>query len=171
MLGRVKYKSLKNLIEQKLKERDVSVQNSSLKKIGFLIDENFFNDFDALIDFSKNLGLKSQDVHIFSFRKTNKKLSDLRIDQVTNKEFTLRGELTNQNATEFLDIPFEVLIGFYQERNIFLDFMVASSKAEFKIGFQDRDARLYDLILKIDLEDLELFKTEVTKYLGVFKKL
>lgn len=171
MLGRVKYNLIRKLIDKKLLERDVSTKNSSLKKLGFLVDENFYKDVNTLIDFGESLGLKRENIHIFSFRKTPRKLSDLRKDQITNKEFNLRGEITDQNAIDFLNIPFEVMIGFYQGGNNFLDLMIASSKSQFKIGFQDGDSRLYDLILKLDLEDLELFKTEITKYLRVFKKI
>lgn len=171
MLKKVKKHSLKKHTEKKLMERDISQRNTPLKYLGFLVDEVFFDDFEMLYEFGNELGLQRKDVKMFTFVETRRKIPSLRQNQITNKEFTFRGEIHSQNAQEFLDFPFDVLIGFYNGKHEFLSAMVAQSKAKFKIGFNGADERLYDLLLTMDIRKPELFKSEVKKYLQIFKKI
>ena len=136
-----------------------------------MVDEAFFDDFEILYEFGKELGLQRKDVKVFTFVETRRKIPSLRQNQITNKEFTWRGEIHNHNAQEFLDFPFDVLIGYYKGTHEFLGAMVAQSRAKFKIGFNNSDARLFDLLLNVDLQNKEAFKSEVKKYLKIFKKI
>ena len=171
MLKKVKHISLKKHTEKNLSERDVSQRNTPLKYLGFLVDEAFFDDFEMLYEFGTELGLQRKDVKLFTFVETRRKIPSLRQNQITNKEFTWRGEIDSQNAQEFLDFPFDVLIGFYRDQHEFLSAMVAESKANFKIGFNFADERMYDLLLAVDLQNQDAFKKEVKKYLQIFKKI
>ncbi len=171
MLKKVKHHSLKKHTERKLTERDISQRNAPLKYLGFLVDEAFFDDFEMLYEFGNELGLQRKDVKMFTFVETRRRIPSLRQNQITNKEFTFRGEINNQNAQEFLDFPFDVLIGFYSGKHEFLSAMAAQSKAKFKIGFNGADERIYDLLLGIDIQKPELFKAEVKKYLQILKKI
>ncbi len=171
MLKKVKQNSLKKHIEKNLTKRDFSQRNAPLRHLGFLVDESFFNDFEKLYEFGSAWGLQAKDVKIFSFVETRKKLPSLRQNQITNKEFSWRGEISSQNAIEFLDFPFDVLIGYYKGKHEFLSSMVAQSNAKFKMGFSGADERLYDLLLAVDPTNLELFKKEATKYLQILKKI
>ena len=171
MLKTVKHNSLKKHTIKNLSERDVSQRNSSLKYLGFLIDETFFEDFEMLYDFGKELGLQRKDIKLFTFVETRRKIPSLRQNQITNKEFTWRGEIHSQNAMDFLDFPLDVLIGFYRNQHEFLSAMAAQSKAKFKIGFNGADERVYDLLLGFDPQSKDEFKKEVKKYLKIFKKI
>ena len=171
MLKKVKKHSLKKHTEKKLAERDISQRNSPLKYLGFLVDEVFFDDFEMLYEFGNELGLQRKDVKLFTFVETRRKIPSLRQNQITNKEFTFRGEIHSQNAREFLDFPFDVLIGFYNGKHEFLSAMVAQSNAKFKIGFNGADERLFDLLLTVDIKKPQLFKSEVKKYLQIFNKI
>lgn len=171
MLKKVKRHSLKKHIEKNLTERDFSKRNEPLKYLGFVVDEAFFDDFEMLYEFGRELGLHRKDVKLFTFVETRRKIPSLRQNQITNKEFTWRGEIHNQNAQEFLDFPFDVLIGYYKGTHEFLGAMVAQSQAKFKIGFNDSDERLFDLLLNVDLQKPEIFKSEVKKYLKILKKI
>ncbi len=171
MLERLKNISRNKLIDKILKDRGVAEQNSRLKYLGFIVDEDFFTDFDSLYEFGQNLGLLQKDIKIFTFVETSKNLATLGENQITNKEFNWRGEIIQQSAVDFLDFSFDVLIGLYEKEQFFLDLMVAKSKAKFKIGCNAKDLRLYDLILHIDIKNIELFKSEVIKYLKIFKKI
>ncbi len=171
MLKKVKHLSLRKHTEKNLTERDISQRNTPLKYLGFLVDETFFDDFEMLYEFGNELGLQRKDIKLFTFVETRRKIPSLRQNQITNKEFTWRGEIHNQNAQEFLDFPFDVLIGYYKGKHEFLSAMVAQSKAKFKMGFNGADERLFDLLLTVDLQNTGAFKSEVKKYLKIFKKI
>src|SRR5690606_25541955 len=171
MLKKVKHHSLKKHTEKKLNERDISQRNTPLKYLGFLVDEAFFDDFEMLYEFGSELGLQRKDIKVFTFVETRRRIPSLRQNQITNKEFTFRGEIQNQNAREFLDFPFDVLIGFYKGKHEFLSAMAAQSNSKFKSGFNGADERIYDLLLAMDIQKPEIFKAEVKKYLQIFKKI
>lgn len=171
MFDKFKLHCLKMNTDKSLSERDVSQRNTSLKHLAFLIDETFYNDFEILNEFGTNLGLQRKNIKQFTFVETKRKVPSLRQNQVTNKQFNWRGELQNKYANEFLNYPFDVLIGFYKGEHKFLDSMVANSKAKFKIGFNDADKRLFDLLLTVDFQKPEVFKTEIEKYLKIMKKI
>ena len=171
MFEKLKRKYLKKQTEENLKKRDLTLRNAPLKTLGFLIDENIIHDLDTLYNFSKDLQLHRKDVKVYSFREVKKKLPTLVQNQINNKDFSWRGDINNQNAKEFLDIPFDVIIGYYHGKNEFLDVMMSKSKSKFKVGFKGGDERLYDLLMDINPNNIEDFKLELIKYLKILNKI
>ncbi|MBL4663394.1 MAG: hypothetical protein JKY22_07545 [Flavobacteriaceae bacterium] len=162
---------MRKLTEKNLEKRDFSKVNAPLKTLGFLVDELGFQDFDALYDFSNELHLIPKDVKVFSFIEVKKKLPSLRQNQVQCKDFNWKGEMHNQNANEFLEEEFDVLVGYYEGKSDFLDALVSQSKAKFKVGFVGADERLFDLLIGVKLNDTEVFKAELKKYLTILNKI
>jgi len=152
MLKKIQDYSLGRHIQKRLSERDFSQRNTSLRSLGFLIDESLFDNFESLYEFGTDLNLQRKDIKQLTFAETRKKIPTLRHNQITNKEFNWRGEIHNVDAREFLDYPFDVLISLYIGKHKYLDVLVAESRAKFKIGFNDGDSRLFDLLLAVDLK-------------------
>lgn len=171
MLNKLKKPVFKKVVDKCLSVRNLSDRNNTLKYLGFLVDESLFNDFEKLVDFGIELGVHEKDIKIFTFVETKRKIPSLRQNQVTNKDFGWNGEIKNLNAKEFLDYPLDVLLGFYQGEDEYMDILVAKSNAKFKIGFNDCDQRLYDLVLGVNLQNLKQVKSEVIKYLRILNKI
>lgn len=171
MFEKLKRRSLRKLTERNLANRDLSQVNAKMKTLGFLVDERLFQEFDVLEDFALELKLIPKDVKIFSFIEVKRKLPSLRHNQVQCKDFNWKGEMHNQNASEFLERDFDVLVGYYEGRNEFLDALISQSKAKFKVGFAGADERLYDLIIGVKANDIDGFKVELKKYLKILGKL
>jgi hypothetical protein len=171
MFEKLRQKSLHKLIEKNLDNRDVSQRNNAMKTLGFLIDEATFIDFDKIHKLSKEFNIQYKDLKIYSFKEVKKKLPTLVQNQVNNKDFSWKGVINNKNATEFLEIPFDVLVGYYNTNNSFLNLMVSKSKAKFKVGFKGTDPRVFDLLLDVKPQEFENFKAELKKYLKVLNKI
>ena len=171
MFEKLKRKSLRKSIDKHLEERDVSQVNSVVKTVAFLVDESVFQDLESLYEFSNFLELQRKDVKVFTFQEVKKKMPSLRQNHINNKEFDWKGQIHNQNAAEFLETSFDVLIGYYKGNHDFLDAMVSRSNAKFKVGFSDADERLYDLLIAVDVHKPNDFKLELKKYLTVLNKL
>ena len=171
MFKKFKQKSIKKITDKNLNNRDLSQINAPLKTLGFLVDEAVFQDFEALFEYSTSFGLHRKDVKVFSFVEFKKKAPSLTQDQISDKDFSWGGVINNLNAQEFLSRPFDVLIGYYKGSHEFLDLMVSQSKAKFKIGEIGADERLFDLLIAVELDNTEAFKTETKKYLTVLNKL
>jgi hypothetical protein len=171
MLKIFQKKQLRKKIALYLKNRDISNLNVSVVTMGYLVDEDLFQDFEKLKEISKEMGLKDKDVKIFTFMNVKKKIPSLRQNQVNNREFSWKGVIQNQNANEFLDLPFDMLVGFYKGENDYLDLMMTKSKAKFKVGFNGNDSRISDLIINVDPLKTNDFKRELIKYLRVLNKI
>lgn len=171
MFEKLKRRSLRKLTERNLANRDLSGVNAKMKTLGFLVDEGLFQEFDMLDDFALELNLIPKDVKVFSFVEVKRKMPSLRHNQVQCKDFNWKGEMHNQNASEFLDRDFDVLVGLYEGKNEFLDALVSESKAKFKVGFAGADDRLFDLLIALKPTDIAAFKVELKKYLVILGKL
>ncbi len=158
-------------IDRNLKNRDLSNLNNKAITLGFLVDEDLFNDFEKLYAISERMGLHCKDVKIFTFMNVKKKLPSLRQNQINNKEFSWKGIIQNQNTNEFLALPLDVLVGYYKGKNYFLDLMMSKSKAKFKVGFNGVDSRLFDLIIDVNPLQVEKFGQELIKYLRILNKI
>ena len=49
--------------------------------------------------------------------------------------------------------------------------MSAKSKANFKIGISNFDQRINDFIIDVDIENIEVFRNELEKYLKGLNKI
>jgi len=171
MFKKLKRKSIQKQTDKNLINRDLSQLNSAVKSIGFLVEETVFQDLEKLYGYSKHLGFQRKDVKVFSFVEFKKRAPTLQQDQINNKDFSWDGTISNLNAKEFLNRPFDVLVGYYKGSHEFLDLMVSESKAKFKVGVEGSDSRLFDLLIAIDIHKTEAFKDELKKYLTVLNKI
>lgn len=171
MIKRLKKYSLKKHINQSLDNRKLSERNAKLKDLGFLIDEEYYNNPDFLNKLGESFGLRLKDIEVFNFLKDPKRAPSMQQNRITSKEFSWKGEIQNAGALEFIEKEFDVLICIYPDSCHFLNLMAARSKSKFKVGFEVSDKRIFDLILNIDPRDEKVLKTEVKKYLGILNKI
>lgn len=171
MIKRFKSFSIRRKINNLVKHRDLSQRNSKLGKLGILVDDTYMEDRNYLEKLVKKLGLNDKQYQFFHFVEADKNVPTLQSNQVSKKEFNLKGEISSQDAIDFTGIPFDVLICVFPENNQWLNLMAAQSKAKFKIGFYDMDQRIFDLIINIDAKDNQLFENEVIKYLKILNKI
>jgi len=171
MLKIFQKKRIEKKIALYLKSRDTSNLNDSVITMGYLVDEELFPNFEKLYEVSKEIGLKDKDVTFFTFINVKKKTPSLSQNQINNKEFSWKGIIQNQNANEFLVVPFDILVGFYKGKIDYLDLMMAKSNAKFKVGFDGGDCRISDLIIDVDPLKINDFKRELIKYLRVLNKI
>ena len=171
MLKKIKQKKLKKIITKNLTNRDISQRNKKIKTLGFLIDESLQINDEELYNFSKEFNLQYKDIKIFKYIQLKKKVPTLQDNQVSNKDFSWNGTLKNVSAQEFLNRNFDMLVVLQKDKNVYIDYMVSQSKAKFKVGLTPVNIALFDLIIQLKPTQLELFKTELEKYLTALNKL
>jgi hypothetical protein len=115
--------------------------------------------------------LHEKDVKIFFFSEVKTKTPTLHQNKINNKHFSWNGEIQNKNANDFLEIPFDVLVGYYRTENNYLDLMISKSNAKFKVGFKEIDNRLFDLLIDVDPLNISVIKKELVKYFRVLNKI
>ena len=171
MLKRFQKIFLKKSIDKNLENRDVSKINDQLHSIGFLVDEEINIAFESFYEISKELGLHEKDVKIYFFSDLKTNTPTLHQNKINNKHFSWKGEIHNKNANEFLETPFDVLVGYYRTKNNYLDLMTSKSNAKFKVGFKEIDNRLFDLLIDVDPLNISGLKKELLKYFRTLNKI
>jgi len=166
----LKKKWLSRDLGQALKTRDRSGLNAKCRTLGILIDEGVVADFDQLYDWYADLNMAPKDIKVFSFIKVKKKLPTLRQNQMTNADFDWQGHINNPGAIEFINTRFDVLLALYRPGTDLLDLIVAKSKSKFKVGSQELNQDLFDLLLGVAPERLTLMRSEFVKYMEVLNK-
>jgi len=144
---------------------------SSLKKIksiGIITFEKMIVE----VDLQKEIEaiLNQRNTKIYSFRKFDKTV-DFSYKYFTEKDINWKGQFTQDNIKNFLEQPFDLLIGYFNTNNIFLESAVLQSKAQFKVGFAGVNSMLYEIEILEKTENVSAFTLELKKYLKIIKKL
>jgi hypothetical protein len=170
MFQRFKETVLKRQLEELLPQREFSVNSPSKKisSIGIITSEKITTEVDLQIEIETLL--KCRNSKMYSFRKFDK-TADVSCKYFTEKDINWKGQFTQDNMQVFIEQPFDLLIGYFDTNNIFLETAVLQSKAEFKVGFAGVNSRLYKIEISEKTANLNAFTLELKKYLRIIKKL
>lgn len=137
--------------------------------VGILTTDKFSSYFSVAE--SVPATLKSvRNVHMFSFRKFSK-ADDKSYKHFSEKDFNWKAKVIDPSLETFLDTPFDLLIGFYNKRSLYLELATLKSKAAFKVGFADVNDALFDLVIAEKPENIKSFNSEIHKYLELLQKV
>ena len=166
-----KEKSNKKHLNKLLSERQVNVIDNKVESLGVILNINEVDDFECFRELANYINVRPNKLKIVAFSE-NKKEHVNAWDLCFNpKDFGRNGIIKNIELQSFLDIKFDVLISFYEKEVLELKLMTTLSKAKFRIGILQTDERLNDLIIKTNLNQFEIFKKEVFKYLTILNKI
>lgn len=89
----------------------------------------------------------------------------------SENDFNLWGNLVNTSIIEFCDAKFNILIDVRKSKNYFIDYIIAVSNANFKIGTLKHLIRYYDLLIDDEMsrKNPEIFLQNVVHYLKTIK--
>jgi len=171
ILKAFKTNSNQKYINKLLSTRQVAVSNKVMSSVGVILNMAEFSDFEAFRTFFKSLGLQPARIKIIAFVEDVKSANPLWDTYFNPKDFGWKGKINNIELQTFIDTDFDVLVSFYKEDCLELNLITAASKANFKVGLSAVDNRLYDLMVDVSTKELEVFKSELTKYLNVLNKI
>lgn len=89
----------------------------------------------------------------------------------SEKDFNWKGEPKKPAFKDFIEEPHDLLIGYFNKKNLYLENAVLHSKAKFKVGFSKVNQELYDLEIAEFPTNIESFLLELKKYLIILGKL
>lgn len=170
MFTGLKLKSLKKKLEKNLNKRDRSQLHSRVTSIGFIFNEDDFSNIETLQNIASSLDIEKKDCQFLAFQKYKKNVA-LKAYQLHHKQVKWKGVIDNKDANHFLKQPFDVLIGFYNEEHIYLDFLVSESAATFKVGLASSNVNLFDLQIQLKTTAHKDLSAELKKYLHVLGKV
>jgi len=139
------------------KDRNVRVCNiSDAKEIGIVYNANQVISYEIIKDLTKDLGEKGIKVNALGYVQS-KQLIDHYLyrkgfDFFTNNDLNWYNKPISQNVKDFTRKPFDILINLCLERTYPIDFIVASSKSNFKVGKYFNEPNYLDLMIDLEKE-------------------
>lgn len=159
-------KQFQKLLLEKEKNRVVS--QKEIKTVGILTTEEISNWVNIKEEAEKFLELRNAKLYSYRPYKKSNKIS---YKHFSEKDFSWNGNINQQNLKSFLDEPFDLLIGYFNKKNLYLENAVLHSKASFKVGFSKVNQQLYDIeIAEVPIKT-ENFFLELKRYLKILKKM
>jgi glutaredoxin 2 len=162
-------KTNKDYIDKLLQGRQSNVSAGKVKTIAVLLNVDEFDDAEAFRSYFKELGVISpmNKVVYFSAEGTKGEWET----SFGKDDFGWKGKIKNPELEQFLNQPYDVLLGYYNSDISEMHQIIAMSKANLKVGIHHHDERLFDLILNLSVIRFDIFKTEFKKYLTILNKL
>ena len=170
---------LKGFKENSIKKHLRSLLNNSegiskaqvVDSVGVIVGADEFQDLEMFKSLSTSLHISSNKLKIISYTAIKKGEFPLEENCFNPKNIGWKGSIINAELETFLNTEFDLLISYYKTDLLHLKLLTAKSKARFKVSTFEEDERLNDLIIFTPLSDFNAFKTELLKYLQVFKIL
>lgn len=155
-------KNLLGLIENR------AVSEKEIRTVGILTTESISSKIDLQLHIEKELGVKNSKK--YSFKKFDKVDFDSSCF-FSEKDINWKGQFIETSFQSFLEQPFDLLIGYFDEKHLYAEMAVFQSKASFKAGFSGVNSNLYELEILEKTDNITAFSSELKRYLKILKKL
>lgn len=166
-----KEKSNEKYLNRLLSERHVNINEDAVVSLGVILNIDEIDDFELFTKLADCIKVRPNRVKIIAFSESKKEVLNTWDECYNPKDFGWKGVIKNSELESFLDTKFDVLISYYEQEILELKMITAFSKAKFKIGILQSDERINDLIIKTTLNEFDVFKEEVFKYLKILNKI
>ncbi len=170
ILKGLKRNAIKKSIDTHLKRRDSSSQDiSTLTTLAILVDASYSINIQSIIKLANELGVARENLKIIGYKEDKDIEDDKDVIFYNDKSFAVNGSIKNGVLQDFIRKDYDVLINFYEEGKLELNYVAIASKAKLKIGFAEVDNRINDLIIGDTTNDTNLFISELKKYLKILQ--
>lgn len=170
-LDKIKDFWTKKIVKKSLSNVKHNESVSSIKKIGIIIDESYFNEKNLLINQLISNGISEENIEILAFRNRVKKNETFDYTVFSYKDLSWSATIEKSEITNFINTNFDLLINYYDVEKAPLLLVTSSSKANFKVGFANVDKRLNHFMIDTQAENYKVFIEELFKYLKILNKL
>lgn len=138
-----------------------------VKKVIIFLDANA-NRTSVLSMLTSMLKISESDIKVVIFQQ--KLRNEQRANEViTPKDFGWYGKIESEKIKNILTNKYDLLINYSKVDNLYLNLLLLQCKAAFKVGFAHLDKRLYDLMIRCESNERDLFNEELKKYLVILK--
>lgn len=170
---RFKEKSNKKFIDKVLNSRITSVDSEVIKSIGVILSADEFDDKEyfktILFDTFK---INQNNIKIITFIKDENLLTLNSWDSCfTPKQIGWKGKIENIELQDFVNTKFDALINYYNNDCLELNLVSALSLAKFRIGISNANSKLNDFVINVNAKEIDVFITELDKYLKILNKI
>lgn len=137
----------KSVLKQAVSPRK-SMNYREARKVGILFSMNGMDDYEAVRNFEAKLKKDGKEVVVLCYLPTGVENFDFHYDIFTNKDFNFWGNVQANNVQQFLQQSLDLLICLDPDPNFYLEYLLAASKAPFRIGAHSQQREpLFELMI------------------------
>ncbi|QLE02398.1 hypothetical protein HX109_12830 [Galbibacter sp. BG1] len=168
----LKEKSIKKAIQSALvKPKTGNQGNDVIRSLAIVINYDKLVDYKPLLDIAKAINVDNENVFIVGYVEKVYKNVNYLIPVFSDVSFGMKGALKTSEMEEFLRREYDIVINYYSEDNIYLQLVSSLVKSNLKVGINNDEAGINDLVLKVNEKDFSQFTKELVKYLTILKKI
>lgn len=152
----------------KLKEEQRQVSHDEVYTVAIVTNEAISESVDIPSKVEEILGLEN--IKLYKYRPFRK--NDIpTFKYFTEKDFNWKGKIKSKRLQNFCDEPFDLLIAYFHQPNLYAETVVLHSNAAFKVGFAKVNQSLFDIEISEHPFQVDRFLIELKKYLIILQKL
>jgi len=121
-----------------------------------------------LEQWSKALGFKK--LTVLGFTEDGKAVSTASRVMLNSKTIKWSGGIADPFLEDVLKSNYDLQINFFNPKEDLHNFVALALKATIKVGLPSQEQELYDLAIDVNMEQKDLFITELKKYLNIITK-
>jgi len=168
----LKKKTAFQFYEKQLKKIKKGSENipKKIETIGVLADSRLFGSYDISRNLSQKLNMPHNKFEIIIFENLKDDFVTQHYNTFSEKDFGMYGKIKTQNVVGFVDTKYDLLINYCPIDSVFATIVALKSKAKFKVGFADEQLQdLYDFMIVIEGNKIDVFNDEMAKYLQILE--
>lgn len=163
--------SLKYLEDELAKPKVPAHREKGIRAVACIVDMDNFPNAEQFNELKNDFSLAPNAIQIIGYKRGYDKNTPFSIQFFTDKDMGWNGSIENSHVSEFVSREYDLLINYYKEDRLMPKLLTAKVQARLRVGFVGVDENINDLMFHTDLKDFKTFKSELKKYLKVFKEI
>ncbi|MFY7811485.1 MAG: DUF6913 domain-containing protein [Flavobacterium sp.] len=156
---------------ENLKSQNYPYHTNKIKNILLVIDESH-QDYKTKIIFKiKEMGINENNLTVLIYTQNLEKNKKYEFTTFSNESFSNFGIEKSEELIAVLNQSFDLLITFYEDKNLLLEYIVHRIKCGFKVGLSKSQNQFFHLTVNSSLENVKIYLSETFKYLKILNKL
>jgi hypothetical protein len=144
---------------------------NKIVKIILLIDESHQDFKSKILTKIKEFGFKEENIFLLIYNQKLEKDKIYEFTTFSKDSFSNFGKIKSDELNFILKKSFDLLINFYENENLILDYVSQEIKADFKVGLSNSNIKNNQLIVNCKLIDINTYLSETIKYIKILNKL
>ncbi len=170
-LNYLKDAATKKIVKNTLSNARLNPSSETIKTIGILFDETYFNERESLVKELIAQGISPSNISILVYRDKIRKSDTFDYPVFSQKDISWTATIEKKEVKDFILRGYDLLISYYDIEKAPLLLVTHLTKAGFKVGFSSIDKRLNHFMINTTAEHYQVFSDELFKYLKILNKL
>ena len=162
---------VKKTLKNSLQNLKTNVSANAIVTVGLLVDITDFLKTELVIKELKAHGILLKNIKTIVYSDVLKKNLGTEYTAFSAEKLKWSGQIASVEINDFINEKFDLLISYYDIEKAILMQITNNSKAEFKVGFPSIDGRLNHFIIKTEINNYNIFVSELFKYLKLLNKI